>query len=117
MKTTLRTLSLMTAALAVTGILISIVGGKAIAQIRAALVKNVDEPGRAPYQQMIEFNSGAPACPLSQFCLLTFSPVPAGKRLIVERATALIGVVSPGQVTLWTFGDLVTSNTNNVAIL
>jgi len=56
----------------------------AIAQIKAALVKNVDEKGRSPYQQ-----SGFVQCTASSgFCDLVFPPVPAGKRLVAEHISA-----------------------------
>ncbi len=49
---------------------------RAIAQaVRAALVQNVDEPGRNPYSE----NGGC----FGTGCNATFSPVPAGKRLVV----------------------------------
>jgi hypothetical protein len=49
---------------------------RAIAQaVRAALVRNQDEPGRNPYSQTVGcFSSG---------CSVTFPPVPAGQRLVV----------------------------------
>jgi hypothetical protein len=55
----------------------------AIAQVvRAALVRNQDEPGRNPYSQNAAcFGSG---------CNLTFSPVPAGERLVVTFVNAAI---------------------------
>ncbi|HEX6897563.1 MAG TPA: hypothetical protein VF146_19925, partial [Bryobacteraceae bacterium] len=50
--------------------------GRLIAQaVRAALVENVDEPGRHPYVE----NS---AC-VTGNCILTFSAVPSGERLVV----------------------------------
>jgi hypothetical protein len=50
--------------------------GRAIAQVvRAALVRNQDEPGRNPYSQKNTcFGSD---------CAVTFAPVPAGQRLVV----------------------------------
>jgi hypothetical protein len=94
----------------------SLFGGEAFAQTRAAVVKNVDEPGRMPYQQLIEFNTSAPVCPISQGCLVAFPPVPAGKRLIVERATLLLGVFG-GTINFWGFGDGLGINSGNTAIL
>jgi len=64
----------------------------ALAQ-RAALMQNVDEPARAPYQQTIIFNQGPSTC--TQFvCTVTFPAVPAGKRLEVTYVSALFG--APG---------------------
>ncbi len=48
------------------------------AQVRPAVVKNVDEPGRSPYQAIqTSFNN----CGVYGFAY--FPPVPAGKRLVV----------------------------------
>ena len=57
---------------------------------KAALVQNVDEPARTPYQHAIIFNQGQSTC--SQFvCLVVFPAVPAGKRLEVNYVSALFG--------------------------
>ena len=53
-----------------------------MAQIRAALIKNIDEKGRNPYQQ-----SGATDCTGLGLCDLAFPAVPAGKRLVVEHVS------------------------------
>jgi hypothetical protein len=58
----------------------------AIAQIKTALVKNVDERGRSPYQQGIFLQCTAGG----GFCDFNFPPVPAGKRLVVEHISANI---------------------------
>lgn len=57
-----------------------------IAQVRAALVKNVDEKGRAPYQQsgFVQCTNG------NSFCDLFLPAVPANKRLVVEHVSANI---------------------------
>jgi len=56
---------------------------RAIAQaVRAALVRNQDEPGRNPYSQFVScYGSG---------CSLTFAPVPAGQRLVVTFVSAVV---------------------------
>ena len=55
---------------------------RAIAQVvRAALVRNQDEPGRNPYSQ----NAGC----FGKNCSLTFPPVPAGQRLVVTFVNAV----------------------------
>ncbi len=55
---------------------------RAIAQaVRAALVRNQDEPGRNPY-----FETRDVLC--TSVCLATFSPVPAGQRLVVTFVSA-----------------------------
>ena len=90
---------------------------EAAAQTRAALVKNVDEPGRQPYQSMVEFNTSIPDCPINSFCIVGFPVVPAGKRLIVQHVTVLIAVASGGQPNYLAFGDSFSTNTGNVAIV
>jgi hypothetical protein len=81
MKNRLATLA---GALALMAVLGKFYAVPAIAQIRAALVKNVDEKGRAPYQQ-----SGFVQCTAgNSFCDLSTAAVPANKRLIVEHVTA-----------------------------
>ncbi len=79
--------------------------GPATAQVRAALVKNVDEPGRAPYQAQVEFNANSGCGGASACNFVTFPAVPAGKRLVVQQLTILVGVVSPGQPTLLAFSN------------
>jgi hypothetical protein len=117
MTKTLRTLALMAAfVVSVVGVS-ALLSEQAIAQIRAALVKNVDEPGRAPYQQMVEFNQVAgfgANCPVSTVCIVSFAPVPAGKRLLVEHVTLLINGFQP---TFVSFGDGNLLNVQNVAIV
>jgi hypothetical protein len=52
------------------------------AQVRAAVVKNVDEPGRSPYQAVqTSFNN----CGVYGWAY--FPAVPAGKRLVVTHAS------------------------------
>ncbi|HLK62575.1 MAG TPA: hypothetical protein VKU19_03990 [Bryobacteraceae bacterium] len=54
----------------------------AIAQIRAAVIKNIDEKGRVPYMQ-----SGAVGCGSQGLCDLIFPAVPANKRLVLEHVS------------------------------
>lgn len=73
----------------------------AFAQPKPALVKDVDQPARSPYQETKE----SPSCDGS--CVLQFSPVPAGKRLVLNWVN--IGYIadsadSPGAASL-TPGD------------
>jgi hypothetical protein len=69
-------------------------GREAIAQIRAALVKNVDEPGRTPYITTSAFLPNAGGCfsgscanyvDGTTFAIFDLPPVPAGKRWIVTQ--------------------------------
>lgn len=58
--------------------------GHASAQaVRAALVRNQDEPGRNPYFEYVQNHA---AC--ISGCNITFSPVPAGQRLVVTFVNA-----------------------------
>lgn len=53
------------------------------------LVKNLDEPGREPYQQTVqipEANSGCPGSPCDS--TFTFPAVPANKRLVIQHVSA-----------------------------
>jgi len=68
-----------------------------LAQIKPALVQNVDEPGRSPYSSFVKINSGT--C-VDNSCALFFAAVPAGKRLIATDLTGRINVISPGVVSL-----------------
>jgi hypothetical protein len=118
MKRMIRSLGLLSMVVVLGGLMLSFVADNAIAQLRAALVKNVDEPGRMPYQEMVSYNGGSsPTCATSQFCIPTFSPVPAGKRLVVEHISAMIFVVNTGAPNLFTFGQGFSTNTGNVMIL
>jgi hypothetical protein len=62
-------------------------GARAVAQtaIKAALVKNVDERGRVPWQ--VTQTTGS--C-VTQECAIAFPPVPAGKRLVIEYVSGAI---------------------------
>jgi hypothetical protein len=57
-----------------------------MAQVRAALVQSVDEPGRNPFQDKELFS-----CTVgSTFCNGDFTIVPAGKRLVVTSVSAFV---------------------------
>jgi hypothetical protein len=57
-----------------------------LAQVRAALVKNIDEHGRIPYSQHLNCqNTG------SAECNATFFTVPANKRLVIEHVNGFVG--------------------------
>jgi hypothetical protein len=112
-----KTLRLSALGLALVALAAVLPAGEALAQVRPAYVKNVDEPGRVPYQQMVEFSIAAPTCPVTSFCIVSFNAVPAGKRLVVEHLSMLIGVAGGGQPNLLAFGDQFSTNTGNVAIV
>ena len=57
--------------------------GRVLAQaIRAALVENVDEPGRNPYSENASCSGVG--------CTVGFSPVPTGKRLVVTFVNGIV---------------------------
>ena len=65
------------------------------AQVKAALVQSIDEPGRNPYTSEVLF-SGATCDP--GVCHINFAPVPAGKRLVATSLTGVVYLVTPGVV-------------------
>jgi len=75
----------------------------AAAQTRAVPVRNVDEPGRNPYQGWVSFDASRASgdgffCqlpPNPPVCNAIYATVPAGKRLVVENITGTITVVAP----------------------
>jgi hypothetical protein len=78
MKNKLLTLA---AALALLAVLGHFYAKPLLAQVRAALVKNLDEPGRNPYAQNVRGDSTAGGC---QSATIT---VPANRRLVIENVT------------------------------
>ncbi len=73
-----------------------------LAQVRAALVKNVDEPGRTPWETRSQFLPNAGGCygssdcynysDGSTFAVFDLRPVPAGKRWVVQSISGgLVG--------------------------
>jgi hypothetical protein len=97
------------------GIALDSTANEAFAQIRPAYTKNVDEPGRLPYQNIVNFDSGS--CISTSFCIVSFPAVPAGKRLVVEEITVLAGVASGGSPNLVAFGDDFATNVGNIYIV
>jgi hypothetical protein len=74
-----------------------------MAQIKAALVQNVDEPGRMPYQSTALFSQGGGGCAgpncfscSQSFCIVTFAQVPGNKRLVVTSVLGQVYVDTPG---------------------
>lgn len=107
-------LKLLRAVLLVAGC--ALVTGIATAQTRAALTKNVDEPGRIPYQNVYNFSGSDTACSGS-VCSLPFPAVPAGKRLVVESVSILLASAGTAPPMLLAFGDGTTFNTGNIALV
>lgn len=93
--------------------------GEAVTQIRAALVKNTDEPGRLPYQHRVDFPNAN--CNTTT-CVLPFPAVPAGKRLVIQHVS-IIASASTNTPPNWVaFGEasspnVAAPNTENIAIV
>jgi hypothetical protein len=117
MKRVIRALALTSVLVVVAGFFLSLVAERAVAQVRAALVKNIDEPGRMPYQRIETFLPTAPECLNPTICTLSFAAVPAGKRLVVEQMSMLLFVSTGGKPTFLAFGDGFNPNVSNVEIL
>jgi hypothetical protein len=58
----------------------------AIAQIKPAMVRSVDEPARVPYGGTI-----AMTCPFGNLCNAVFPAIPAGKRVRVTEVSLAFG--------------------------
>jgi hypothetical protein len=69
-----------------------------LAQIRAALVQNVDEPGRNPYSSYIFVR---PENCVQLTCSVQFDAIPAGKRLVATSVIGTIPVARPGIITFF----------------
>lgn len=69
-----------------------------IAQIKAALVQNVDEPGRNPYTSTVFFASDLFSSCTGPECRVNFAAIPAGKRLVATSIVGNIYVETPGIV-------------------
>jgi len=65
-----------------------------LAQVRAALVQDRDEPARNFYQ-----SSNFCSTPTSGFCIVDFPAVPANKRLIVQHVSAIMTMPAQNTIT------------------
>ncbi len=95
MSRLLRQLILAVATLAVLSVLAMFTAREAIAQVRAAIIKDVDEPGRTPYVQHVVLSKPG-NCGLN-FCSGLLPVVPAGKRLVITRFHGMIAL-GPGAI-------------------
>lgn len=91
-----RTLLWMVAGLAALAAIGAYTAKPLLAQIKAALVENIDEPGRNPYSSTVDVTPFA--CNSSPACVLQFAAVPAGKRLVVTSITGVVYPSTPGVV-------------------
>jgi len=88
-------------ALAIVAALMAFTRTEAFAQIRATLTKNVDEPGRTPWETRSQFLPNAGGCYGASDCFnyqegtswasFDLRPVPAGKRWIVQSIAGGMG--------------------------
>jgi hypothetical protein len=78
------------AALALLGVLGHFSAKPLLAQIRAALVRNIDEPGRSPYLSASPNVGYTP-----NQCIAEFAPVPPNKRLVVQHISGYAALTGP----------------------
>jgi hypothetical protein len=95
---------LMAAGFAVLAMVVGVFSaGPAIAQaVRAALVSNVDDPGRIPFRSDLfcDFTGNQ--------CFASSSPVPAGKRLVITHVSGVLRENLPGGTLILTRFDSIT---------
>lgn len=72
-------------ALLLLGVIASLTSTGAIAQLRATIVRSVDEPARIPYEHV-----ATPNRTVTNVYQIVFPAVPAGRRLKLTRITGLI---------------------------
>jgi hypothetical protein len=70
---------------------------------KPALIKNVDERGRVPYQEHVNFAQDASRCSMFR-CAVSFPPVPAGFRLVITHASAFYRLATGGTFPYTTLG-------------
>jgi hypothetical protein len=69
-----------------------------MAQVRAALVQNIDEPGRSPFSLTLSCNAGG-----TNFCEGTSSTaVPANKRFVVQNVNGTVNFFGSATVAIGT---------------
>jgi hypothetical protein len=68
-------------------------GKPLLAQVRAVLMLNVDDPGRTPYQFFLTMQG---SCPINNPCQGNVPAVPVGKRLVLTNITGFLSSSSPG---------------------
>jgi hypothetical protein len=82
-------------ALAALAILGHVYAQPLLAQVRAALVKNIDEHGRTPYQQFVFCQPAGPS-----FCQAVLPAVASHSRLVIEYVSADIDSTTPPRMNL-----------------
>ena len=90
------------ASVAALGIVSAFTAKPLLAQIKAAFVENVDEPGRNPFHMnnylAPNLSSTGVQCSANNICSASYGVVPAGKRLVVTNVSGLLFVATPGVV-------------------
>jgi hypothetical protein len=71
------------------GLVGTFLSGEAFAQARPALVKDVDEPARSPFQFYVMASKASANCSTT-LCSFVAPPVPAGKRLVITGMSGII---------------------------
>ena len=79
--------------LAIAAAICAVIAPPAQAQVRPAVTKNVDEPGRIPYQVIFQAAKGDPNCG-TNFCVFFTPNVPANKRLVITNVAITINLDS-----------------------
>jgi hypothetical protein len=83
------------------GVTLSVLGlygpDNANAQVRPAVVKNVDEAGRIPFQFFLDARRGDPECGVN-YCSFYLPAVPANKRLVITNVAMTITLDSTAVV-------------------
>jgi hypothetical protein len=89
----LKTYGFMAASFALVAMVVGVfAAGPAIAQaVRAALVSNVDDPGRIPYSHQANCTWNG-----SDVCIVDPPPVGAGKRLVITHVSGYVNENLPG---------------------
>jgi hypothetical protein len=86
---------------------------------KPALVQNIDEKGRNPYQQTIQFTPTSPTAAAScssGSCTVSFKTVPAGYRLVVTQVTAAFAAASTGDAERLAVLASITSTTPQTSV-
>ncbi len=108
---TLRKLTFGAAGLAVLALIFHATAGEAIAQIRPAYTKNVDEPGRMPYQNTVNISGITFGNCSNVLCAVAFPTVPTGKRLVVEHVS--VNMICSGSIDDFKMKSLTLARSDN----
>ena len=97
MTTNLRRWMVVAATLMAVGLLLAVTPTTVAAQTRPALIKDVDEPGRIPFQYIASAKAGDAGCG-TNFCSFVLPAIPAGKRLVVTDFYGTVSLQPGGSV-------------------